>query len=248
MKQGWIACWALAVASCSLEGSSFEHLQAEPPRDSSAAAKASDAELDSFVKRVVQDADSIWAFDFKRRNKPYVAARMVGVSSTAPNPCAGLLLPSTDPQCQDAQPVFIDLDFQRALQDRFGKDAAAPQSYAIAHAMGHHVQRVLGLDRKVVQVLGGRPSASHAVELQLELQADCLAGVWTRVTKSTGTLERDQVEEALRQASEVGTERKLDDKPGLETFTYAIPRRRLYWFSKGFNTTRVEECDTFESE
>jgi len=118
--------------------------------------------------------------------------------------------------------------------------------------MGHHVQRVLGLDREAARLVAGRPAATHSVQLQLELQADCLAGVWTRVTKAKDLLDRDHVEEALKQASEVGTERRLsqekEQRSTSESFTYAIPRRRLYWFAKGFNSARVEDCDTFDTE
>jgi len=94
--------------------------------------------------------------------------------------------------------------------------------------------------------------ASHSVELALELQADCFAGIWARVTKSKDLLTREQVEPALRQISEVGTERQLakerERKPVLETFTYAIPRRRTYWFAKGFTSAKLEDCDTFASD
>ena len=253
MHKGWIAGWALAVAACSWEGGSFDRLEAEPARGVNAGASndsGADAQIDAFVARVVSDVDQTWARDFQRRNKPYVAARPVSVSARSPNPCAGVG-PSADPKCRDAQAVYIDFDFQRALHERFGGEAAAPQTYAIAHAKGHHVQKVLGLDRKAAELVASRPVAAHAVELQLELQADCLAGIWTRVTKSTGTLGREQVERALRQASEVGEQRRLDQPrdaaPLLETFTYAIPRRRLFWFGKGFASAKVEDCDTFES-
>jgi len=251
MLKGRIACWALSLSACSLDGGSIDRLEAEPTSSSgSAAATASDAALEAFVDRVIKDVDQSWASDFQRRNKPYVAAKAVPFSARAPNPCASI--GATDARCQDAQAVYIDLDFQRALLARFGNEAAPPQTYAIAHAMGHHLQRVLGMDREAARLLASKPIAAHAVALQLELQADCFAGVWTRVTKSKGLLEREQVEQALRQASEVGTERQLaqdrEQKPSVETFTYAIPRRRLYWFAKGFTSAKVEDCDTFSTD
>jgi predicted metalloprotease len=165
-------------------------------------------------------------------------------------PCAAK--EGADAKCEDEQAVYIDLDFQRALQARYGKQAVPSQSYAIAHAMGHHVQRVLGLDREAARLVAGRPVAAHSVELQLELQADCLAGVWTRVTKLKDLLDREHVEEALKQASDVGAERRItqekEHRAVSESFTYAIPRRRLYWFAKGFNSARVEDCDTFDTD
>jgi uncharacterized protein len=252
MHKGRIACWALSLSACSLDGGTLDRLEAEPAgaSTSAAVAAAADTALEAFVGRVVQDVDQSWASDFQRRNKPYVAAKAVPFSALAPNPCASV--GTSDPKCQDSHAVYIDLDFQRALLARWGNEAVPPQAYAIAHAMGHHVQRVLGMDRQVARLLASKPIAAHAVALQLELQADCFAGVWARVTKQRGLLEREQVEQALRQASELGTEQKLaqrrEQKPSVETFTYAIPRRRVYWFAKGFTTAKVEDCDTFKTD
>lgn len=252
MWKGRIACLAACLAACSLEGGRAR-LEAEPARSSQASRHAGptgpapDAELEAFVARIVQDADQLWAGDFRRRNKPYQAAQVVLVSERAPSPCvrAGLALSA---ECQEAGAVHVDLDFQRALKARYAHEAAAPQAYTIAHAMGHHVQKVLGLNRKAAGLLVERPVAAHSVELQLELQADCLAGVWARVSK-LGALPRERVEDALKQASDVGTERRLESETRpLETFTYAIPRRRLYWFAKGYGTAKVEDCDPFASE
>jgi uncharacterized protein len=255
MSKGRIACLALCLAACSLEGGASTRLEAEPPRSSSGAgaagpgASSKDAELEAYVSRIVQDADQTWAGDFKRRNKSYQSANAVAFSEQAPNPCArvGLALSAG---CPDATAVYVDLDFQRALLRRYGAEAGAPQAYAIAHAMGHHVQKVLGLDRKAAGLVVDKPVAAHSVELQLELQADCFAGVWARVSKS-GALPRERVEEALKQASDVGAQRRLEQEDGarpLETFTYAIPRRRLYWFAKGYGTAKVEDCDPFASD
>lgn len=252
MWKGRIACLALCLVACALEGSS-PRLEAEPTRSTTAASQAlpagstMDPELESFIARIVLDADQLWAGDFKRRNKPYQAAQLVLVSQRAPNTCArgGLALSA---ECQDAGALYVDLDFQRALQARYEDEATAPRAYAIAHAMGHHVQQVLGLRRKAAGLVAERPVAAHSVELQLELQADCLAGVWARVSK-LGALPRERVEDALKQASEVGAERRRDDEARqLETFTYAIPRRRLYWFAKGYGTAKIEDCDPFASE
>ncbi|MEY4543892.1 MAG: hypothetical protein RL685_87 [Pseudomonadota bacterium] len=252
MLKGRIACLALFLAACSLDGGAGARLEAEPTRSTGGDTGAnpgasSDADLAAMIARIVQDVDQSWAGDFRRRNKPYQAAHVVTFSERAPNPCAraGLSLAA---QCQDPGAVYVDLDFQRALRQRYGKDAGASQAYTLAHAMGHHVQKVLGLDREAARLVANRPVAAHSIDLQLELQADCLAGVWTRVSKS-GALPREQVEEALKQASEVGAQRRLDrdrDQPAAyETYTYAIPRRRVYWFAKGFGTAKVEDCDPF---
>lgn len=239
------------LAGCSTDGKSVDRFAAEPQSGRAAlSATASEAALDTLVQRVVKDVDESWARDFKRRNKEYVTASAVLFSEKSAAHC-GAPSAIADPNCRDRHSVFIDLEFLRALSARFGDDARAPQVYVIAHAMGHHIQRVLGLDGEAQKLLANRPVATHAVELQLELQADCLAGVWARVTSQKDLLERAQIERALRQASELGTERVLaqkHDEPDGESFTYAIPRRRLYWFGQGFAKAQVQDCDTFSQE
>ncbi|HKO92006.1 MAG TPA: neutral zinc metallopeptidase [Polyangiaceae bacterium] len=237
-----LACCALAWAACSLDGTPFARLEAEPARSGNAdvtLSAAPDPQLNEFVARVVKDVDATWVEEFRRRDKPYVSATPVPFAQPA---AAG----------PDAHDVPIDLGFQRALETRFGGEAAAPRAYAIAHAMGHYVQRTLGLDREVARLVADRPVAAHAVTLQLELQADCFAGIWARMTKTRDLLDRTQVERALRQASEEGATRLLakdrDQPAPLETFTYAVPRRRLFWFGKGFAHAKVEDCDTFQPD
>src|SRR3954469_23318589 len=142
MSKGRIACWALWLSACSWTGGSLDRPEPEPSRSGSAnaaGAKSSEADLEAFAARVVKDVDQSWAADFKRRNKPYTAAKAV-FAEPAVAPCA--TAEGADGKCENAQAVYIDLDFQRALQERYGKEAVPSQSYAIAHAMGHHVQKV----------------------------------------------------------------------------------------------------------
>jgi predicted metalloprotease len=247
----WLAVCG-ALAGCSTDGKAIDRFAAEPEsRRAALSARASEAALGALVNRVVKDVDDYWARDFKRRGKDYVMATAVLFSERSAAHC-GAPSAIADPNCRDPHSVFIDLDFLRALSARFGEeDARAPQVYVVAHAMGHHIQRVLGLDGEVQKLLATRPVATHAVELQLELQADCLAGVWARVTAQKDLLDRARIERALHQASELGTERVLAqkrDEPDGESFTYAVPRRRLYWFGQGYAKAQVQDCDTFSQE
>lgn len=207
-----------------------------------------DEKLAQLATSVVKDANAIWARDFQRRNKPYTAAEPVLLPDASAAVCG---LPGSAlgrSQCEGNK-AFIDLSFQRDLEGRHGAAADAARAYAVAHEMGHHVQRVLGIDAKVEELLSTRPVATHSVQVQLELQADCLAGVWSRSTGHRHSLEPDVIEAALRQASELGTERSVarrdDNAPYAESFTYAIPRRRIYWFQLGFARGNIEGCDTF---
>ncbi len=207
-----------------------------------------DSKLNDFVVAVVNDVDAMWARDFRRRDKPYTVAEPVLMGDDTARPCGpGVVF--GEPECSGTHKVFIDLTFQRALEAKYGAASGAAQAYVIAHEMGHHVQRVLGLDKKVASLLANRPVATQSVQVELELQADCLAGVWSRTTKQRHLAEPTQLEAALRQASELGAERRIDGMNAKgsrsESFTYAIPRRRVSWFAKGYKTGKIEVCDTF---
>ena len=222
---------------------------AEPPSSTpeTAARRAAevDPELDAFIRGVVKDVDTLWTRDFKRRKKPYSSAEPVFLDAAKPSDCGpGLALGRQE--CNGAQKVYVDLSFHRALSERFGAEAQGVQAYVIAHEMGHHVQRVLGLDTKIDALLVDKPVASHWAEVQIELQADCFAGVWTRRAEPRGLVAPADIEAAIRRAGELGTERRIDHAENrTESFTYAIPRRRIYWFAQGYEHGEVDDCDTF---
>jgi predicted metalloprotease len=206
------------------------------------------AELEAFVASVVQDVDAMWTRDFRRRTTRYVSAEPVLIDTPTRDGCGpGLALGR--PDCFGTQRAFIDRSFLHGLDARFGEKAAGAKAYAIAHEMGHHVQRVLGMDKKLEALLAEKPVASHWAEIQIELQADCFAGVWSRRTEQRHLVEPTQIESSIRHTSEFGTERRLErhsdaESPG-ENFTYAIPRRRIYWFAQGYAHGEIDDCDTF---
>jgi predicted metalloprotease len=221
---------------------------AHTPAPTSRTAEPTDEKLNTFVLSVAKDVDALWARDFRRRNKPYRSAEPVLLDSPSKSDCGpGVALGRSD--CFGSDKAFIDLSFQRALEERYGEEGAGARAYVIAHELGHHVQRVLGLDQKIESLLTDRKVASHWVEVQLELQADCLAGVWTRRTTQPHLGEPTQIEASIRRTSELGTERRLTEKSDAESvgesFTYAIPRRRIYWFAQGYSHGEIDDCDTF---
>lgn len=206
------------------------------------------AELDELIASVVKDVDAMWAREFRKRAKPYARAERVLLEAPEKTDCGpGLALGR--PDCFATNEVFIDLSFQRALTARHGDEADGAKAYAIAHEVGHHVQRVLGLDAKLASLLAERQVASHWAYTQLELQADCFAGVWSRRTQQQHLVEPTRIEASLRYTSELGTERRLAKRGDAlsvgESFTYAIPRRRIYWFAQGYKHGEIDDCDTF---
>jgi uncharacterized protein len=214
----------------------------------SPASAAEAAELDEFIASVVKDVDAMWARDFRRRGKPYAPAEPVLLELPEKADCGpGLALGR--PDCFATNKAFIDLSFQRALAARHGDEADGAKAYAIAHELGHHVQRVLGMDAKLASLLAERQVANHWSYTQIELQADCFAGVWSRRTEQQHLVEPTHIEASLRYASELGTERRLAERSDAlsvgESFTYAIPRRRIYWFAQGYKHGEIDDCDTF---
>jgi predicted metalloprotease len=252
----WRASIARAAAGALLLGAYVwssqapPHVSKEPAASARAAAAGRGADQgDAFVERVMKDMDSTFAREFERRGKAYQPAKLVLFSLEDSPVCSATFALLGKKPCPENE-TYIDASFQAELSAQLGKDADAPRAYTIAHEVGHHVQRVLGLTSEVGKLLLERPVAAHAVQVQMELQADCFAGVWARSSAlGRELLPRGSIENALKGASDVGKERQMSRTDGVgtasETFTYAIPRQRLFWFYKGFASGQVQDCDTF---
>lgn len=248
-----LACGALictlAVTRVAARWRGVDVPSAEPSRGEASPTTAAprDPKLEALVTSVAKDADQMWARDFRRRGKPYTVLESVLLDNPSRADCGpGIALGR--PDCLGTNKAFFDLSFQAALEARYPGQAEGARAYAIAHEVGHHVQRVLGLDRKVEALLADKPVAAHWVEVQLELQADCLAGVWSRRTEQKQLTVPTQIEGSIRKTSELGTERRMverDEDTRGESFTYAIPRRRIYWFAQGYAHGEADDCDTF---
>jgi hypothetical protein len=148
--------------------------------------------------------------------------------------------------------VYIDLDFFRELDRRFGAPGDFARAYVIAHEVGHHVQNLLGIAGQVHN-LQTRTSEeqSNALSVRMELQADCLAGVWGHhADKQRQLLEAGDAEEGLRAAAAIGDDNIQRRSAGYvrpESWTHGSSDMRVRWFKRGFQTGRVEQCDTFKA-
>jgi hypothetical protein len=152
--------------------------------------------------------------------------------------------------CPGDQHVYLDLTFFRDLQARFGAPGDFAQAYVIAHEVGHHVQNVLGISGQVSQrqQMSG-PAEANALSVRLELQADCLAGVWGHhAQRMRNILEPGDLEEALRAAAAIGDDRLQRQAQGYavpDSFTHGSSEQRVRWFRTGFETGDIDACDTF---
>jgi hypothetical protein len=151
----------------------------------------------------------------------------------------------------DAQ-VYIDLDFFDTLSSRMGAPGDFARAYVIAHEVGHHVQNLMGVTEKV-DAQRGRVSQSqmNALSVRVELQADCLAGVWAHHSqKGKGWLEHGDVEEAMNAAAQIGDDKLQRQTQGTvrpESFTHGSSQQRMSWFKRGLDSGSVAQCNTFDA-
>lgn len=142
----------------------------------------------------------------------------------------------------------MDLGFYRELATRFGAPGEFAQAYVIAHEVGHHVQNVLGIEKKVRQAQRRDPARRNALSVKMELQADCLAGVWAHSAQARQFLDPGDLEAGLRAAAAVGDDRLQRNATGgvsPESFTHGTSAQRSQWFRRGLESGRVDACDTF---
>jgi hypothetical protein len=148
--------------------------------------------------------------------------------------------------CPNDEDVYLDLGFFEELQDRLGARGQFAQAYVIAHELGHHVQKILGISQKVDALQRTRGEAGASV--RLELQADCFAGIWAHTTAERQILEAGDVESALGGAAAVGDDRLQRAATGRvspEKWTHGSSEERMRWFRRGYDAGTVDACDTF---
>jgi hypothetical protein len=210
-------------------------------------------QLRDFVAVVLADTEDVWHALFQDRfGQPYQEPRLVLFAGGVESAC-GFAGSAVGPfYCPGDANIYLDLDFLGALHDRFGAPGDFAQAYVIAHEVGHHVQTLLGISDEVRQAQRGRSEAdANALSVMLELQADCLAGVWANhAEQSKQILEAGDVDEALGAASAVGDDtlqRATQGHVAPDSFTHGTSAQRQEWFMRGLQEGDLEACDTFKA-
>jgi predicted metalloprotease len=202
------------------------------------------AQLASFV---LGDAQDTWTRILAQENIRYPRAHLVLFRDYTHSGC-GAAQSATGPfYCPADQKVYLDLGFWDQLR-RFGASGDFAQSYVIAHEIGHHVQDVLGIERKVRAMQQQNPAARNRLSVALELQADCFAGVWAHSTANRGVIDQADVASGLQAAAAVGDDRLQKMARGYVTpdsFTHGSSQQRVSWFNRGYDSGRVSACNTF---
>ena len=217
-----------------------------PPRKASPA----EEQLVEFISFVLDDVQNTWTREFSRLGREYARARLVIFTDAVRSGC-GFAESAAGPfYCPADSKVYIDLGFYNELRTRFGALGDFAQAYVLAHEIGHHVQHLLGVTEQVRSSQEARPERAAALSVRLELQADCLAGVWAHSTNERRLLEEGDIEEGLGAAAAVGDDRiqrQTGGRVNPETWTHGSAKRRAGWFRRGLETGRVKDCDTFRA-
>jgi hypothetical protein len=206
----------------------------------------------AFASTVLRDTEIVWGQVFQAGGGSYRAPKLVLFRGATPTTCGTGLTAMGPFYCPGDKKVYIDLEFFNTLSQRLGAPGDFAQAYVIAHEVGHHVQNLMGVTDKVD---GARSRQSetqrNAVSVRVELQADCLAGVWAHHSQQgKGWLEQGDIEEALNAASQIGDDTLQSRSQGRivpDSFTHGSSQQRVGWFKRGLDSGSVGQCNTFES-
>ena len=221
------------------------------PDRSMAQAPPADDEQAQFVQFVVGNVQDTWREIFAEAGRTYEPTKLYlfeqGVSTgcgTAPSAVGPFYCPAH-------RGVYVDLSFFRELSQRFGAPGDFAQAYVIAHEFGHHVQNILGVSDDVNRQQQEDPASANELSVRLELQADCLAGVWAHSAYTQQLLEPGDLEEGLGAAAAVGDDRiqkQAGRRIDRESWTHGSSEQRQQWFNQGFRGGDPSSCDTFQGD
>lgn len=204
--------------------------------------------LVQFVSFVLDDTQKTWTQILSQQNVPYRHAKLVLFRDQINSACGFAQSASGPFYCPEDEKVYIDLGFYDELTRRFGAPGEFAQAYVLAHEIGHHVQKLIGVEGKVHAAQERNPQAANQLSERLELQADCFAGVWGHSTDQRKLLDPGEQREGLNAAAAVGDDRlqrMAGRRVNPETFTHGSSQQRMAWFQKGFSTGDMRACNTF---
>src|SRR6201984_1990465 len=207
--------------------------------------------LVQFVSFVLDDTQKTWEQILpEQAGKPYRHAKLVLFRNYTQSGC-GAAESATGPfYCPQDEKVYIDLGFYDELSQRFGAPGQFAQAYVLAHEIGHHVQKIVGVENMVRRLQSGNPRMQNELSVKMELQADCLAGIWAHSTRHRNLLEQGDVESAWGAAAAVGDDRLQKMSTGHvspDSFTHGSSPKRMPWFQRGFDSGTIAACNTFGS-
>ncbi len=237
-----------------IEGNAPQQQQDQRYEQSQAPGGGANDDLKRFVSVVLADTEDVWKAQFQQMGRTYQDPKLVLFSGVVDSGCGTAQSAMGPFYCPLDQKLYIDLSFYRDLRDRFRAPGDFAQAYVIAHEVGHHVQNLLGISDRVQQAQqsAGNRADANALSVRLELQADCLAGVWAnQANRQKQIIEPGDVDEALNAASAIGDDRLQKQSRGTVTpdsFTHGSSAQRVRWFRTGLDSGQMRSCDTFAAD
>jgi len=231
----------------------LEQVPTSPSSDvqSSRPLNAEEEELKQFVSVVLAKSEDVWTDVFRQNGRQYREPTLVLFTDQVESAC-GIAGAAVGPfYCPGDEKVYIDLSFYEELRRRFNAPGDFAQAYVIAHEVGHHVQKLLGISDRV-EAMQQRVDKVEAnrLSVRLELQADFFAGMFARYVQNQGVLEAGDIEEALRAASAIGDDqiqRRSTGRIVPDSFTHGTSEQRFRWFKRGYDTGDLRQGDTFSA-
>ncbi|WP_288430973.1 neutral zinc metallopeptidase [uncultured Agrobacterium sp.] len=209
-------------------------------------------ETTAFVRTVLAETEDTWGKIFQASGETYEKPTLVLFAGQTRSGCGAASSASGPFYCPVDRKVYLDTEFFRELSQRFGASGDFAQAYVIAHEVGHHVQNLTGvLPEFNRQRQSMNQTEANAMSVKVELQADCYAGIWGKSTQQKGILEAGDLEEALNAAHQIGDDTLQKKTQGYvvpDSFNHGTSAQRVEWFRRGFESGRVEDCDTFSAD
>jgi len=245
--------WATGVDFLSLVGSGGGPVSDSVGTSGNVATTPEEEKLVDFVDAVMEDTQVTWQQLLGSRYQP----TKVRLFRDAIRSACGFAESASGPfYCPGDHYVYLDLGFFNELRTRFAAKGEFAEAYVLAHEVGHHVQNLLGIDAQMRQLQSQNPGAANQLSVRLELQADCLAGVWAHATNRSGRagkglveLEPGDLEDGLRAAAAIGDDRIQRMSTGHvfpDKFTHGTSEQRVTWLRRGFDNGAPDACQTFQ--
>jgi uncharacterized protein len=246
-----LAVIAYFVGGPELVMSLFSGAGSAPQREAPVAAGSPDDEAGQFVSHVLGDTEETWTAIFSQGGRQYQEPELSLFSQGINTGCGSATSAAGPFYCPPDQMVYIDLAFFHQLETEFAAQGDFAKAYVIAHEVGHHVQNLLGTLENAHEAQQRAPGAeANAIQVRVELQADCYAGIWAHHADSARQLlEAGDIDEALTAASAVGDDtlqRRTTGSVNQESFTHGSSAQRQEWFRKGYASGSVDACNTFQ--
>ena len=250
LAAGWIfGINPLTVLGILSGGGDGSEVVAQQPQPGPAPKPPAQDKQAAFISTVLADTEDVWTAVFRAGGAQYQPPRLV-LFRGATNTACGLGESAMGPfYCPGDRKVYLDMDFFDTLRSRLGAPGDFAQAYVVAHEIGHHVQNLLGITDKADAAR--RTSRANDMSVRIELQADCLAGVWAfHSQRGKGWLEQGDLEEAMNAATQIGDDTLQRRSQGTvvpESFTHGTSAQRMNWFKRGLSSGSMSQCNTFES-